>query len=229
MIPDLQFKRVQPTSIEARTMPTALELASDGGCQPTDTEKTSVICHLWESHRPPNIPLTEAGLLVQIFGLVISRSILGGDDIAYITSVEPLTPYLVAARAKSMPPISAQRIPLIPLLKLATFRMASPGWCSLSYFGNLVIKNVVKVARSINVDTLQFTDSQTSMVLQDLCALPASIESFGICVRGFASTTQLLVHPFVITPAKIMDLFRQVGEFYKIYNCRVSVESLVEV
>lgn len=39
MITDVQAKRVLPTSIETRTMPTSLKLAFDGGCQLTDSEK----------------------------------------------------------------------------------------------------------------------------------------------------------------------------------------------
>lgn len=64
---------------------------------------------------------------------------------------------------------------------------------------------------------------------QDIWALPTSMESFGICVGGLASSVHLLVHPSAITPADLMDLFGQNGEFDEVYDCRVSVTSLVEV
>lgn len=107
--------------------------------------------------------------------------------------------------------------------------MAAQDRWSLAYLGHLVIKNGVKVGRSIKRDTSQFTDSETSMERQDLWALPTSMESFVICVSGLASAAKLLVHPSTTTPAELMDLFRQLGEFYEIYDCRVSVTSFVEV
>lgn len=64
---------------------------------------------------------------------------------------------------------------------------------------------------------------------QDLWALPTSMESFGICVRGLALAAQLLLHPSAVKPAELMDLFRKLGEFYEVYYCGASVASLVEV
>lgn len=121
MIADVNSKSFQPTYIEARTLPTSHKLASDGGCQLTDTEKTSVIRQLREARSPAHIPLIEGRLLVQMVGSVILSYPPGGDDLAYMTSVEPLIPYLVTARAKLMPPTSERRIPLILLLHLTTF------------------------------------------------------------------------------------------------------------
>lgn len=64
---------------------------------------------------------------------------------------------------------------------------------------------------------------------QDVWALPTSMESFEICVRGLASATELLVHPSELKKAEIMDLFRHLAELYEAYDCRVSVASLVEI
>lgn len=66
MVADVNSKRVLPTSIEARIMSTSIKLESDGGYQLTDTEKTSIALQLREARGPGDIPLTEAGLLVQM-------------------------------------------------------------------------------------------------------------------------------------------------------------------
>lgn len=146
-----------------------------------------------------------------------------------MTIDEPLTPYLVAKCTKLAPTTSAWRIALIPLLKLATFRMEGQDRRSLVYFGHVIIKNGIKVCGSVKRDTSQLADSQTSMYQQDLWALPTSMESFIICVRGLASATQLLVHPTAVMTVYITDLFRQLGEFHEVYDCRTSVASLMEV
>lgn len=70
-----------------------------------------------------------------------------GNFIAFISSEEPLTPFLVAARAKLFPSTSARRVSLIPLVKLATFNMAAQERWSLAYVGHAVVKNCIKVAR----------------------------------------------------------------------------------
>lgn len=229
MITDVQAERVLPTSIETLTMPTSLKLASDGGCQLTCSEKITVARQLHDSRDPAPIHVSYANLLVQMVGSVISTYPPCGDNIAFITSAEVLTPYLVAAQAKLYPLTSSRRIPLITLLKLTTFRMAAQDRWSLAYFGHVVIKNGIKIARSIKRDTSQFSESQTSMDRQHIWALPTTMEAFRICVRGFASAMHLLVHPSAVTPAELMDLFREIAEFYELYDCRVSVMSLAEV
>lgn len=97
------------------------------------------------------------------------------------------------------------------------------------YFGHVIIKKSIKILRSIKRDTSQFAESQTSLGRQDIWALPMTTEVFGICVRGLASAVQLLVHPLTVMPAEFMDLFRQLSEFYELYDCRISVTSLAEV
>lgn len=42
------------------------------------------------------------------------------------------------------------------------------------------------------------------------------MEAFGICVKGLASAMKLLVNPSEITAAELMDLFRQLAEFYEL-------------
>lgn len=55
------------------------------------------------------------------------------------------------------------------------------------------------------------------------------MEAFGICVRGLEPNVHLLVYPSVVTPAECMHIFFcQLGEFYELYDYRVSVASLVE-
>lgn len=48
-------------------------------------------------------------------------------------------------------------------------------------------------------------------------------------VSGLASAMQLMVYPSAIKHAKLMDLFRQLAEFYELYDCRVSFMSLEEI
>lgn len=100
---------------------------------------------------------------------------------------------------------------------------------SLAYFGHTVIKNGIKIARSIKRDTSHFAESQMSMDRQDLWALPTTMESLGICVRGLADAVELLIHPSAMTPAEVMDLYRQLGAYYERFDCRLSVTSLAEV
>lgn len=66
-----------------------------------------------------------AELIVQMVGSVVSSCPPGGDDIAYISSAKPLTPYIVVTRTTISPPTGARHIPFIPLLKLATCRMTA--------------------------------------------------------------------------------------------------------
>lgn len=121
-----------PTSIDTRTMPTSLKLASDSGCQLTDSEKIAVAQHLRETKGPAHIQILDASLLVQVVGYIISSYRPGGYDIPFIASAEPLTPYLIVVRVKFSPPASPLRVPLISLLKLATFRMAAQERWSLA-------------------------------------------------------------------------------------------------
>lgn len=71
MIYDVQAKWVLPTSIETRTMQTSLKLASDGGCQLTESEKITVARQIRESRSPAHIHVSNANLLVQMVGSVI--------------------------------------------------------------------------------------------------------------------------------------------------------------
>lgn len=197
----------------------------------TDDQKNSVSPQLREAREPANIPLAEAELLVQMVGSVVCSYLPGGDNIAYISSAKPLTQYLIAARTTLSlpPPTSGRRIPLIPLLKLATYRMTSRDRSHMAFFGHIVIKNGIKIPRSMKRDASKFADIQTSMDLQDLLALPNTKKSFSICVRLLASTTELLVHPSTITPAELMELFCNLAELYELYDRRVSVASLVNL
>lgn len=57
LIADFQDKRTKTTSVDARTMPMALKLSSDGGCQLNDEKKTSVAHQLKETNGLVNIAL----------------------------------------------------------------------------------------------------------------------------------------------------------------------------
>lgn len=95
---------------------------------------------LHEERGQSNIPIVETNQLVEMVGSVISSYAPFGDDIAFISSAEPLKSYLFAARAKLSPTTRARRVPFIPLLKLETFRMAAQDRWILAYFGDAVIK-----------------------------------------------------------------------------------------
>lgn len=100
---------------------------------------------------------------------------------------------------------------------------------SLIYFGHMVFKNGINMPCSFKKDSLHFVEAHTFFDRQDLCGLPQSMETFGICVRGFASELKLLLHPFVITEAEIMDLFRKIYEYYERFDCRLTISAMVEV
>lgn len=131
----------------------------------------------------------------------------GGDDISYIASAEPLCTFLVAAKTQFTQPVSARRVPLIPLLKLAAYRTTAADLRSLVYFRHLVYKNGFKTPRSLKKDLTHFSDAQTTFYRQNLWALHQTMEAFGICVRCFASAVEQLVHSSAIMAAEIMDLF----------------------
>lgn len=103
----------------------SLKLASDGGYQLFDTEKIDAEKQICTAVGPACIDIDHARLLVQLVVSEISNYPPGGDDITFIPSAEPLTPYLTSARTSLCPPIIARRIPLIPLLKLTTYHMAA--------------------------------------------------------------------------------------------------------
>lgn len=69
-----------------------------------------------------------------------TRVVVGSYDISFISSAKQLTPYMVEDRGKLSKPTSASRVPIIPLLKLFTFRMAAQDRWSLNYFGHVAIK-----------------------------------------------------------------------------------------
>lgn len=158
MIKEIQTKNGQTKSAEASTMPKSPKMASDDGCMLTDSNCNAVKNQMCKARGLANIPIVEANLLVQMVGSVISIYPPVGDEISFIPYAELLKPYLFAARAKLLLTTSARRVPLIQLLKLATFRMAAQDRWSLAYFGHVVIKNGIKVARSITWDTSQFSD-----------------------------------------------------------------------
>lgn len=100
----MQDKLNKPTPVDERTMPMALKLGSDGCSEQNDEEKLSVARQLREICGNAHIRPMEAELLVQMIGSVVSSYPPGGDDIAYISSAETVTPYLVAVRATLSPP-----------------------------------------------------------------------------------------------------------------------------
>lgn len=53
------------------------------------------------------------------------------------------------------------------------------------------------------------------MDLQDVWVLPKTMKAFGICACAITSAAQLLVNPSEVTPAELMDLFRQLVEVYE--------------
>lgn len=134
-------------------MPKSLKLASDGEFQLTNRERNEAFKKLYDERGP----LTFKSLLGirQLVGCTISSYTPGADDIAFISSAELLKPYLIAAREKVSPPTSARRVLLIPLLKLATFRMAAQDRWNLACFWRVTIKNGIKAARSIKRGTSQ--------------------------------------------------------------------------
>lgn len=161
-------------------MPIALKLASDLGCHLSDEDKTSVAGQLREERGMTNISLMDSKLLVQMVVSDLSRYPPGGENNSYISSAEPLKPNLLKACNKNSTPTSASRIPLIPLFKLATYRMNTQDLWQIAYFGDVAIMNDVKMARSVKRDTSQYADAQMSMERQDIWALPTTMKSFGI-------------------------------------------------
>lgn len=108
----------------------SLKLACKSGCQLTDAKKSAVVQQLRDAHGLSDIPLDKVALLIKMVGSVFSIYPLGGDDISYIHSAEPLTPYFVVDRAKLALATSVRRISPPPLLQLAIFRM--PSWIQRS-------------------------------------------------------------------------------------------------
>lgn len=72
MVTDVQAKRVLPTSIDTRSMPKSLKIASDGGCQLKDSENTAVARQLRDAIGSREIHISDTNLLVLIVGSVIS-------------------------------------------------------------------------------------------------------------------------------------------------------------
>lgn len=200
------------------TLPTSLKLASESGCQLSDDEKRKVAKQLRDAGGPAKITLDDAKLLMGLVSKHISNYPPGGDDMSYIASAEPLSPLLVAAKVQLIKPASARRVPFISLLKLATYRATAADRWSLAYFGHLVYKNGFRTPRTVKKDSSQFSEEQSSFDRQDLWVLPPTMEAFEICVRDFAYTIELLVHPSAITAAEIMDLFRKIAEHYERFD-----------
>lgn len=99
----------------------------------------------------------------------------------------------------------------------------------MAYFGHTVIQNGVKIARSIKRDTSHLAESQMFMDRQEVWALPTTMESFGICIRGLADAVELLINPSPVTAAELMDLFRKLFSYYERLDCHISFTSIAEV
>lgn len=108
MIVETRAKRVYPPKADSRTIPNSLKLSSNGGCQMTENERSPVIKQSCEARGLANIHMKDANLLVQFVGPVICSYYPGGYNMAFISSAELLTPYLVAAEANMSPPTSAR-------------------------------------------------------------------------------------------------------------------------
>lgn len=54
------------------------------------------------------------------------------------------------------------------------------------------------------------------------------MEAFDICARGLDTAVKRLVHHSAVTPAKFIDLLRQLAKFHIPYDCRILVTSLAE-
>lgn len=96
--------------------------------------------------------------------------------------------------------------------------MAAQDCWSFFSFGHIVIRNGIKVTRTIKKDASHFPDSQISMDRQEFWALPTTMEALGICVRGLARAVELLIHPSAITAAEMYDLFRKIGSLYEEFD-----------
>lgn len=105
LITDIQYKRVQPPSVEAQNIPTSLKLTSDGGCKMTDTKRNAMAQQLREARGPAHIHIANANLLVPLVRYVMYSYPPSEDYMAFISSAKPITNYLVAARAKMSPAI----------------------------------------------------------------------------------------------------------------------------
>lgn len=81
----------------------------------------------------------------------------GGDDISYIASAEVFLTFLVVENAQLTKPLSARRVPLIPLLKLATYRETAADRWSQVYFRQLVYKNRIITPRIVKKDFSNFS------------------------------------------------------------------------
>lgn len=78
-------------------------------------------------------------------------------------------------------------------------------------------------------DKSQFADVQTSTGRQVLSALPNTMKALVICTCSLSSSTHSLVRTSSITPGEVMDVLHMKAEFYGLYDCRVSVVSLMEI
>lgn len=84
LIAEIQAKHGQPSPREERDIPNPLKLTSAEGCQLMDKELTAVAKQLHKASGLVYITISEANLLVQMVGSVVSSYPQGGDIIACI-------------------------------------------------------------------------------------------------------------------------------------------------
>lgn len=151
----------------------------------------------------------------------------GTDDIAFLSATTDLMPNLEVAQDAIAILASLQNIPMMALLKLATFRMTSAARWDLTKFGHVVVKNDTRVARSVKREGAKREDPKYSLEPQDVRAMLNSMEAFTIAGLGLPAVLDDLLHRTILTTGEVLSLFRNVASLFAKYHSLVTVTSLV--
>lgn len=90
-------------------------------------------------------------------------------------------------------------------------------------------KNGQLIHPSIKKDTSHLAETSTCFDRQDVWALLNSMEAFGMAVRGFADSVDLLLNPDILTGAYMMNFYRRLASLYDAYDFNAPVTTLVHI
>lgn len=170
-------------------------------------EQKELLDLLTEGSGRRNIPISKARLLAEMLGGGLASYHPGTDDVAFLSAAANLGPHLEVAQDAMTVPSSSQTIPFMELLKLATLRMTSADRWDLTYLGHVVVKNGIRISRSVKREGAKVEDAKYSVDRQDVWASLNSMKSFKIAALGLAAAVEEMLHPSIVTPRRSCHCF----------------------
>lgn len=96
------------------------------------------------------------------------------------------------------------------LLKLVKMRMTLSNLWDLAYLAHFIIKNGKRTSRDVKRYSLKPEERAYLVQRYDICIALNSLEAFTIYTLGLATAVDKLVHRYIFSSAKLLELLRLV-------------------